>query len=55
MALQLRKKHLKSKNMIEVKDINFKYSGQKTLVFDHFNLQLSENRIYGLLGKNGTG
>ena len=41
--------------MIEVNNISFKYKGQKHLVFDGFSLQLEENRIYGLLGKNGTG
>lgn len=41
--------------MINVNNISFKYAGQKRLVFDGFSLQLEENRIYGLLGKNGTG
>ena len=41
--------------MIDVKDISFKYAGQRRLVFDHFSLQLEHNRIYGLLGKNGMG
>lgn len=41
--------------MINVKDISFKYAGQHRLLFDHFSLQLEENRIYGLLGKNGMG
>ena len=41
--------------MINVNNINFKYKGQKALVFDGFSLQLEENQIYGLLGKNGTG
>ena len=41
--------------MINVQNISFKYKGQKALVFDGFSLQLEENRIYGLLGKNGTG
>ena len=41
--------------MIDVQNISFKYKGQKALVFDGFSLQLEENRIYGLLGKNGTG
>ena len=41
--------------MITVNNISFKYKGQKALVFDGFSLQLEENRIYGLLGKNGTG
>ena len=41
--------------MIEVKNISFKYTGQKDLVFDDFSLELKEDNIYGLLGKNGTG
>ena len=41
--------------MIEVKNIIFKYAGQKDLVFDDFSLTLEANNIYGLLGKNGTG
>ena len=41
--------------MIEVNHISFKYAGSKHLVFDDFSLRLEENRIYGLLGKNGTG
>ena len=41
--------------MIDVKNISFKYAGSKHLVFDDFSLTLEENRIYGLLGKNGTG
>ena len=41
--------------MIEVKNISFKYAGQKNLVFDDFSLTLEANNIYGLLGKNGTG
>ena len=41
--------------MIEVKNIKFKYAGQKDLVFDDFSLTLEANNIYGLLGKNGTG
>lgn len=35
--------------------MSFRYAGQKSLVFDHFNLRIEENKIYGLLGKNGTG
>jgi ABC-2 type transport system ATP-binding protein len=41
--------------MINISHINFKYAGQKEPVFSDFSLQLMENRIYGLLGKNGTG
>lgn len=46
----------KHKNiMIQINNINFKYAGQKTPVFNDFSLSLEQNRIYGLLGKNGTG
>jgi len=41
--------------MIEVKNISYKYIGQKDLVFDDFSLTLKSDNIYGLLGKNGTG
>ena len=41
--------------MIEVNNISFKYTGQKDLVFDDFSLELKQDNIYGLLGKNGTG
>ena len=41
--------------MIEVSNISFSYPGRKERVFDGFSLRLEENKIYGLLGKNGTG
>ena len=41
--------------MIEVKNISFNYAGSKEQVFSNFSLQMPENNIYGLLGKNGTG
>ena len=41
--------------MIEVKNMSFGYPGQKERVFKNFSLKLEEDRIYGLLGKNGTG
>lgn len=41
--------------MIQIKNISFKYAGQKDHVFNGFSLSLEQNRIYGLLGKNGTG
>ena len=40
--------------MIQIKDIDFRYPGSKHLVFRDFSLELKENNIYGLLGKNGT-
>ena len=41
--------------MLEIKNLTYKYGGSKQEVFTDFNLSLSENCIYGLLGKNGTG
>ena len=41
--------------MIEIKNLVYSYAGSRHLVFNDFNLSLSENRIYGLLGKNGMG
>ena len=41
--------------MIEIQNLSYRYSGQKTPVFSDFSLALRENAIYGLLGKNGTG
>ena len=41
--------------MIDIKNITYSYPGQKQPVFSDFSLQLSEDRVYGLLGKNGTG
>ncbi len=41
--------------MIDVKNISYRYPGQKEPVFSDFSLQLPGNCIYGLLGKNGTG
>ena len=41
--------------MIEVSHLNFKYPGQRGWVFEDFSLKLEQNKIYGLLGKNGTG
>jgi len=41
--------------MIDIQNLTFRYAGQSVPVFRDFSLQLRENRIYGLLGKNGTG
>lgn len=41
--------------MIQIENISFNYAGSTEKVFSDFSLQLSENNIYGLLGKNGTG
>ena len=41
--------------MIDIQNLSYRYAGSKELVFDGFSLQLNENNIYGLLGKNGTG
>lgn len=41
--------------MIDIQNISFRYAGGYQPVFQDFSVQLTENRIYGLLGKNGTG
>lgn len=41
--------------MIEINDISFRYPGAKHEIYSDFSLTLSEDRIYGVLGKNGTG
>ena len=41
--------------MIDIKNLTYGYPGQKLPVFSQFSLHLEGNRIYGLLGKNGTG
>lgn len=41
--------------MIDVTNLNFNYQGSRHQVFSDFNLHLEPGRIYGLLGKNGTG
>jgi len=40
--------------MISIKNLHFAYSKKKHL-FDDLNLDMQEGKIYGLLGKNGTG
>ena len=41
--------------MIEVNNISFGYGGKLNSVFKDFSLSIEPGRIYGLLGKNGTG
>ncbi len=41
--------------MISVKNLTFSYSGQKRPVLSNFSANIDQGRIYGLLGKNGTG
>ena len=41
--------------MIQVQNISFRYPGTKTNVFRDFSMDIKSDRIYGLLGKNGTG
>lgn len=40
--------------MISIKDLDFYYR-KKAQVFQNLNLSMDEGKIYGLLGKNGTG
>lgn len=41
--------------MIEIKDLTFSYSKAGKEIFNGLNLTIGENRICGLLGKNGVG
>ena len=41
--------------MIQIANLHYTYAGSRKTVFRDFNLTLENNRIYGLLGKNGTG
>jgi ABC-2 type transport system ATP-binding protein len=41
--------------MIQVNRISFGYGKQKDTVFKDFTLEFEHGKIYGLLGKNGTG
>lgn len=40
---------------IKAENLTFKYRGSRKQVLDGISLELSENRICGLLGKNGVG
>jgi len=40
--------------MLKIRDLSFRY-GKGHKVFDGLNLTVGEGKIYGLLGKNGTG
>lgn len=39
--------------MLEIRNLNKSYG--KTIVLKDINLKLEENKIYGLLGRNGIG
>ena len=41
--------------MIEIKDLTFGYDKKASQVFEHTNLTFEKNKVYGLLGMNGTG
>ena len=40
---------------IKFTNVSFKYKGTRNEVLSHTTLAFTENRIYGLLGKNGVG
>ena len=44
---------LKKDNMIEAKDITFRY--KRKTVFKDFSCTFGSGKVYGLLGKNGAG
>lgn len=41
--------------MITIKNLNYAYPGTRRKVFSDFSLTIDDGKIYGLLGKNGTG
>lgn len=41
--------------MIQISHLDFNYKGNARPIFQDFSLTLGENKVYGLLGKNGTG
>ena len=41
--------------MIHIQEVTFSYGDKKPTIFDKFSLQLEQNKVYGLLGENGTG
>lgn len=41
--------------MIKIQNINFSYGSKQPMVFSDFSLNILPGKIYGLLGKNGTG
>ena len=41
--------------MIKIHDISFSYGSKQPMVFSDFSLNFEPGKIYGLLGKNGTG
>jgi len=41
--------------MIKIENVSFRYPGTKRMIFDNLSIELQENRIYGMLGKNGVG
>lgn len=41
--------------MIDIKNMNFGYAGQRKKIYKDLNLSIGEGSIYGLLGKNGSG
>ena len=43
------------KDMIDIQNLSYRYPGTHRNVFSDFSLSLSDGRVYGLLGKNGTG
>lgn len=40
---------------IEFKDVNFRYSNDRKVIFNKLNVKLKRNDIIGLVGKNGSG
>jgi ABC-type bacteriocin/lantibiotic exporter with double-glycine peptidase domain len=43
------------KRSINIKNLSFKYSGNKSFIFKNFNLKIPANKIIGIIGESGSG
>ena len=48
-------KKIKFNNLIELKNISFRYSKNKNLILNNLNISIPKNTILGLSGKSGSG
>ena len=49
------KKNITEFNSININNLSFKYKDQDNYLFENINIQLSKNKIIGLIGETGSG
>lgn len=49
------KKNITKFNSININNLSFKYKDQDNYLFENINMQLSKNKIIGLIGETGSG